>query len=89
MNVEYPLLFRLENKATGRFTHCGVLEFTADEGRCYIPHWMMENLFLQESGILEVTYHPLRKATFIKVLLFGRFQYPLTRHDCLVPPTKC
>lgn len=66
MNVEYPLLFRLLNKSTGKFTHCGVLEFTADEGRCYIPHWMMQNLLVQEAGIIEVSYQPLSKATFVK-----------------------
>lgn len=38
MHVQYPMLFRLENLATKRATHVGVSEFTADEGRCYIPH---------------------------------------------------
>jgi hypothetical protein len=34
------MLFKVENSATGRFTHCGVLEFVADEGMVYLPHWV-------------------------------------------------
>jgi len=33
------MLFRLENGRSGRATHCGVLEFIADEGVAYLPHW--------------------------------------------------
>ena len=34
------MLFKLTNKQTKRETHCGVLEFVADEGRIYIPYWV-------------------------------------------------
>lgn len=44
MNVEYPMLFEVTSNETGKRTHCGVLEFSADEGYCYMPYWMMENL---------------------------------------------
>ncbi len=40
LHIEYPMLFKVENSATGRFTHCGVLEFVADEGMVYLPHWV-------------------------------------------------
>lgn len=40
MHVEYPMLFRAENKREGTSTHCGVLEFIAQEGMCYMPHWV-------------------------------------------------
>ena len=33
LNVQYPMLFKLTNPATSRTTHCGVLEFIADEGK--------------------------------------------------------
>ena len=42
------MLFRAENRSSGRSTHCGVLEFVADEGACYMPWWMMQNLALGE-----------------------------------------
>ena len=38
LNISYPMLFKLTNKK--RSTHCGVLEFVAEEGRIYIPHWV-------------------------------------------------
>lgn len=44
MNVDYPMLFEITNHALEKRTHCGVLEFSSDEGFCYMPYWMMENL---------------------------------------------
>ena len=40
LNITYPMLFKLTNKNSDRVTHCGVLEFVADEGICYLPHWV-------------------------------------------------
>jgi len=37
------MLFKLTNKNSDRMTHCGVLEFVADEGICYLPHWVRNN----------------------------------------------
>jgi len=66
MNVEYPMLFKLTNLALQRSTHCGVLEFSAEEGRCYIPFWMMQNLMLNEGALITVTNVTLPKAKFVK-----------------------
>ena len=40
LHIEYPMLFKVENAATGRTTHCGVLEFIAEEGHVYLPRWV-------------------------------------------------
>lgn len=40
LNIIYPMLFKLTNKKTNRITHCGVLEFIADEGKVYLPYWV-------------------------------------------------
>lgn len=48
-------------------THCGVLEFTAEEGSCYIPFWMMQNLLIEEGNVITVTNVSLPKATFVKL----------------------
>ena len=48
------MLFKLTNMKTGQATHCGVLEFSAPEGICYIPYWMMSNLCLPEGERIEV-----------------------------------
>lgn len=66
MNVEYPMLFQLTNIAQQRSTHCGVLEFSAEEGRCYIPFWMMQNLMLNEGALITVKNVTLPKAKFVK-----------------------
>ncbi|KAG5280957.1 hypothetical protein AALO_G00065880 [Alosa alosa] len=66
LNITYPMLFKLTNKNSDRMTHCGVLEFVADEGICYLPHWMMQNLLLEEGGLVQVESVNLMVATYSK-----------------------
>jgi ubiquitin fusion degradation protein 1 len=40
LHITYPMLFELFNGQTDRTTHCGVLEFIAEEGKLYLPHWV-------------------------------------------------
>ena len=40
MHVQYPMLFRITNKRENCHTHCGVLEFVAQEGMVYMPQWV-------------------------------------------------
>jgi hypothetical protein len=40
LNIDYPMLFEISNETTGRKSHCGVLEFIAEEGVVYMPHWV-------------------------------------------------
>ena len=47
-------------------THCGVMEFSAQEGLCYMPYWMMQNLLLKEGDIVKVANVSLKKASFVK-----------------------
>ncbi|CAH2233961.1 jg21442 [Pararge aegeria aegeria] len=60
LNIEYPMIFKLTNKKTKRITHCGVLEFVADEGR------MMANLVLEEGALIQIESVSLPVATFSK-----------------------
>jgi hypothetical protein len=46
MNVDYPMLFEVTNNTIGKKTNCGVLEFSAEEGWCYMPFGMMQNLMV-------------------------------------------
>ena len=39
LNIQYPMLFKLTSNRS-KSTHCGVLEFVAEEGKIYIPHWV-------------------------------------------------
>lgn len=43
-NIQYPMLFKLTNSKKNRETHCGVLEFVADEGKIFIPYWVATRL---------------------------------------------
>ena len=40
LHIEYPMLFEVRNTAAERTSHCGVLEFIAEEGMIYMPYWV-------------------------------------------------
>ena len=66
LQVDYPMLFQLQSPDKGTLTHSGVLEFTAEEGSCVVPFWMMQNLLIEEGAVLTVTNVSLPKANFVK-----------------------
>lgn len=66
LNTDYPMLFKLTNRDNNRHTHSGVLEFIAEEGKVYLPYWMMRNLLLDEGSILHVQSTSLQVATYSK-----------------------
>jgi ubiquitin fusion degradation protein 1 len=39
-NVQLPMMFQLTSATTSLSTHVGVIEFVANEGLCYVPHWV-------------------------------------------------
>ncbi|XP_035711842.1 ubiquitin recognition factor in ER-associated degradation protein 1 isoform X1 [Folsomia candida] len=49
-----PMLFRISNDGANKSTHCGVLEFIAEEGRCYMPYWRMHNIGVNEGYMVTV-----------------------------------
>ena len=61
------MLFELTNERDNRKTHCGVLEFVAEEGTCYVPYWLMQHLLVREGDILKVVNTSLPKGTFVKL----------------------
>ncbi|KAL6545980.1 hypothetical protein OROGR_009854 [Orobanche gracilis] len=67
LHIDYPMLFELRNGAAECVSHCGVLEFIAEEGLIYMPYWMMENLLLQEGDIVRVKNVTLPKGTYVKL----------------------
>ena len=62
-----PILFRILNIELNIFTHCGVAEFTAEEGTCYIPYNMFEKLCLIEGQTVNIRNIELKAGTFIKL----------------------
>lgn len=67
LNISYPMLFEMSNPATNRSTHGGVQEFIAEEGTCFIPYWMMQNLLLQEGDLIRVGNTSLPKGSYVKL----------------------
>lgn len=66
LNTNYPMLFKLTNTDKKRHTHCGVLEFIAEEGKVYLPYWMMRNLLLDEGMMIQVQTATVPVATYSK-----------------------
>lgn len=66
LNISYPMLFKIENRAKDRTSHTGVLEFIADEGKVYLPGWMMRNLLLAEGDPIALTSCTLPVASYSK-----------------------
>lgn len=61
-----PLIFRIMNIELNYHTHCGVLDFTAEEDCCYLPNHMFERLCLIEGMTVNVRNVVLEKGTFVK-----------------------
>jgi ubiquitin fusion degradation protein 1 len=62
------MLFQLKNAKHDRQTHCGVLEFLPNNDPiCYLPHWMMNHLLLEEGDEIHVeSVHSLPSAKFVR-----------------------
>ncbi|CAZ84880.1 unnamed protein product [Tuber melanosporum] len=67
LHIAYPMLFELRNGSKDKVTHAGVLEFIAEEGRVYLPHWMMKTLLLEPGELLQIKSTDLLAGTFIKL----------------------
>ncbi len=78
LHIEYPMLFQLSSEHSGQSTHGGVLEFIAEEGRAYVPHWarhiirilicqMMGQLGIEEGEIVAIKNVNLPRGKFVKI----------------------
>ena len=47
LHVTWPIIFELINGAESKTSHAGVLEFTAEEGKIYMPYWVFANQKIQ------------------------------------------
>lgn len=67
LNIRYPMLFKIATTNTNKYTHSGVLEFTADEGRCYLPDWMMDTLGINAGAVVKIETTDLPQGNFVKL----------------------
>lgn len=80
MHVDYPMLFELNNTSAGRVTHCGVLEFVADEGLIYIPYWV--RIFHYGYGSIVLMMAPSYFFLFICLLVDDGEHAPTRGRHC-------
>lgn len=67
LNIMYPMLFEVSSDKTQLKTHCGVLEFTAEEGRAYLPSWMMAQIGISDGEIITIKSTSLSQGSFVKL----------------------
>lgn len=67
LNIRYPMLFKITSETSGSYTHSGVLEFTAEEGRCYMPEWMLKSLGVEPGSLVKIETTDLSLGTFVKL----------------------
>ncbi|KAI9825241.1 MAG: ubiquitin fusion degradation protein [Thelocarpon impressellum] len=67
LHITYPMLFELINPGKERTTHSGVLEFIAEEGKIYLPYWMMQTLLLEPGDLLQIKSTDLPSGSFVKL----------------------
>jgi len=61
------MTFMISNPSFGKKSYCGVLEFSAMEGTCNIPIWMMNNLCLNDGSEIILRSMNLRKGSYVKI----------------------
>lgn len=62
------MTFKITNTDIGLFSHVGVQEFSAEEGVCYIPFWLLEHLAIPaDGGIVEIANVTLPTGNFVKL----------------------
>ena len=68
LHISYPMMFELINGAKEKVAHAGVLEFNADEGKIFLPYWLMQVLELEPGDLLQVkSISDLPSGSFIKL----------------------
>jgi len=68
LHISYPMMFELINGAKEKVAHAGVLEFNADEGKIFLPYWLMQVLQLEPGDLLQVkSISDLPSGSFIKL----------------------
>lgn len=67
LHITYPMMFELHSEETSSVTYAGVLEFIAEEGRVYLPQWIMDTLGVGPGSLLQVGSVDLPLGSFVKI----------------------
>lgn len=67
LEISYPMLFEIQSNVSFKLTNAGVLEFIAEEGRVYLPDWIIDQLEAPITSTVTIKSVTLPKATFVKL----------------------
>lgn len=67
LHITYPMLFELINGREEKLTHAGVLEFIAEEGKIYLPQWLMNTLLLEPGDLIQIKSTDLPPGRLVKL----------------------
>ena len=67
ITITYPMMFKITNPTNGKSSYCGVLEFTAEEGKVIVPYWLMNLLGGDEGSLFRLEDASLPRGTFIQI----------------------
>ncbi|KAG7828362.1 hypothetical protein KL920_003499 [Ogataea angusta] len=65
LHIRYPMLFTITSENSGKSTNSGVLEFTAEEGRCYLPQWMLDTIAAEPGSLVNIKTADLPQGSFV------------------------
>ncbi|WUR04099.1 ubiquitin fusion degradation protein 1 (UFD1) [Vairimorpha necatrix] len=68
LQIQPPYTFQIERTDKSKSTHCGVLEFTAEEDSVFIPRWIHNQLGLQDGEEIKLSYKIIEHGTHLKLL---------------------
>lgn len=60
------MVFKVKS-AAGLTSHVGVQEFSAEEGMCFMPYWLMRRLGINEGDVAQIENVSLPKGQFVKL----------------------
>lgn len=58
-------MIKITNEENGSYTHCGVLEFSAEERRVYVPLWILNQLGVQQGKKVKIETTSLSIGAFV------------------------
>lgn len=67
MDLPSPMVFMLRNPRTAQVIHCGVMDFTSEEGSVLLPQWMMEKMDFEPGDVAVLKMVHLPKGTYVKL----------------------
>ncbi|AFM99212.1 ubiquitin fusion-degradation protein [Encephalitozoon hellem] len=66
--IQPPFTFEISHSDGVYKTHCGVLEFTGEEGQIVVPSWMYQQLSMEDADRIVLRYMTFPLGRFVKLI---------------------